>query len=150
MMSNLSTVLAAVLFIAAGGPQDDAGKKELEKLKGVWTTKSIEYNGKQHEKLAKQLRFVFKGNAATVEGSDEVRKEYAKFTFKLDPGATPKLFDLTVAAGVQKDAVMEGIYELKGDQLRICLKVLGQDRPTEFASPEGASIALLVLKREKQ
>jgi uncharacterized protein (TIGR03067 family) len=150
MMSNLSVVVTAVLFVAVGAPQDDAGKKELEKLKGVWTTESIEYNGKQHEKLAKQLRFVFKGNAATVEGNNQVRKEYAKFTFKLDPGATPKLFDLTVAAGVQKDAVMEGIYELKGDQLRICLKVLGQDRPTEFASPEGASIALLVLKREKQ
>jgi uncharacterized protein (TIGR03067 family) len=149
-MSNLSLVLAAVLFVATGAPQDDAGKKELEKLKGVWTTETIEYNGKQHEKLAKQLRFVFQGNAATVEGNDQVKKEYAKFTFKLDPAATPRLFDLTIAAGVQKDAVMEGIYELKGDQLRICLKVLGQDRPTEFASPEGASIALLVLKREKQ
>jgi uncharacterized protein (TIGR03067 family) len=149
-MSNLSVLLAAILLLPAAGPQDDAGKKELEKLKGTWTTESIEYNGKQHEKLAKQLRFVFQGNAATVEGNDQVKKEYAKFTFKLDPAATPKLFDLTIAAGVQKDAVMEGIYELKGDQLRICLKVLGQERPAEFTSPEGASVALLVLKREKQ
>ena len=97
-----------------------------------------------------QHRFIFKGNAATVEGNDQVRKEYARFSFKLDPSAMPQLFDLTVAAGVQKDAVMEGIYELKGDQLRICLKVLGQERPAEFTSPEGASVALLVLKREKQ
>jgi uncharacterized protein (TIGR03067 family) len=149
MKRKLPVVLAVVLLVAADAPKEDPGKKELEKLNGAWTTASIEYNGKQHEELAKQLRFVFKGDTATVEGSAAVRKEYAKLTFKLDPSTTPKLLDLTVLAGVQKDAVMEGIYEMKDDELKICLKVLGKERPTEFASPAGASIALLVLKREK-
>lgn len=30
-----------------------------------------------------------------------------------------------------------------------CVKVFGSDRPTEFKSPAGASIALLTLKRKK-
>src|SRR5262249_24170983 len=149
MKPKVLVLLVAVLLVAADTPPGDAGKKELEKLQGTWTTATIDYNGKPHEQLARQLRFVFKGDVATVEGSDEVRKEYAKLTFKLDPSTTPKLLDMTVAAGVQKDAVLEGIYELKEDELKICARVFGQGRPTEFASPEGASIVLLVLKRDK-
>jgi uncharacterized protein (TIGR03067 family) len=55
--------------------------------------------------------------------------------------------DITIAAGSQTDATMEGIYELKDDELRICAKVFGKDRPSEFAAPEGSSIVLLTLKR---
>ena len=84
-----------------------------------------------------------------VEGDGKVRKEYAKLALKLDAGTTPKCVDLTVADGVQKDAVLEGVYELKGDELRLCVRVFGKDRPTEFKSPEGSSIALLTLKRQK-
>ena len=45
---------------------------------------------------------------------------------------------------------MEGIYQLKDDELKICLKVLGGDRPSEFNAPEGSSIVLMVLKRNKE
>ena len=86
----------------------------------------------------------------TVEGDGKVRKEYAKLALKLDPTTTPKCVDMTVAGGIQKDVVMEGIYELKGDELRLCIKVLGnKERPGEFTSPDGASIVLLKLKRQK-
>ena len=85
-----------------------------------------------------------------VEGNDKVKQEYARFKIKIDPTTMPKLFDIKVSAGVQKDATMEGIYEFKGKELRICLKVFGMDRPAEFSSPDGKSIALLVLKRPAQ
>jgi uncharacterized protein (TIGR03067 family) len=134
-------------LLAADGASP--AKKELAKLAGSWSMAELHWNGKDmtgNPKVA--FRFVFKDDVVIVEGSDAVRKEYARLKVKIDPTTTPKIMDFTVAAGVQKDAVLEGIYELKGDQLRICAKVFGQDRPGEFASPEGSSIVLLTLKRQ--
>ena len=147
MKPQLLLVLATGFLLAA----DDAetpGKKELEKLEGTWTTAALQYNGKDLAEKYK-LKFVFKGDQASVEGNAAVKKEYAKILFKLDPSTTPCCVDMTIGAGVQKDAVIEGIYQLKDDELRICARVFGKDRPLEFSSPEGSSIVLLVLKREK-
>lgn len=94
-----------------------------------------------------QFKFTFTGNEATVEGNEEVKKEYARLKFKLDPSASPKQIDFTVALGIQKDAVIEGIYAIKGDELKICAKVFGKDRPTKFESADGSSVVMLILKR---
>ena len=144
------TFLAAAVTAAADQPADDAVKKELARLEGGWQATSLEYDGKAHEEVAKQLRLVFKGDAVEVEAGEQVRKEYGKLTVKIDPTTTPKIMDITVAAGEQKDAALEGIYELKGDELKLCVRVIGTGRPAEFAAPEGANIALAVLKREKK
>jgi uncharacterized protein (TIGR03067 family) len=136
-------LLAVVSTVGAGDAKD--AKKELAKFDGVWNVTEVTYNGKDHSKL--KFNFVFKGDEVVVEGDDKVKVEYARLKIKVDSTTTPKIFDLTVGAGVQKGADMEGIYELKGDELRICVKVFGKDRPGEFSSPDGSSTALLVLKR---
>jgi uncharacterized protein (TIGR03067 family) len=146
--------LACVCLLAAGvvfpalAAEPDAVAKDRKAFQGEWAVEALEYNGKD---LKDKYNFSFacKGDVLTVQGDGAVRKEYAKLTFTLDPSTTPKCVDLTVAGGGQKDAKLEGIYELKGDELRLCVKVLGSDRPTEFKSPAGASIALLTLKRKK-
>src|SRR5262245_7986842 len=143
-MSTLGIVTACLLPLAA----DDAGKKELEKFQGTWVTKKLEYNGKDvTEKYG--IRLVFKGDVGTVKGNDAVQKEYARLQVKLDPSTTPRCVDMKILGGVQKDAVIEGIYELKGGELKICAKVIGNERPTKFDSPAGQSIVLLVLERKK-
>jgi uncharacterized protein (TIGR03067 family) len=149
-MHRLLTCILVLPLLLGADKAEDAIKKDLAKFEGSWKTESIEYNGKQFDDLAKQMRFVFKGDTASVEGNDRVAEEYAKLKFKIDPSTTTKLVDVTVTAGIQKDAVMEGIYEIKGDELRLCLKVQGSDRPTEFKAPDGSSTALIVLKREKK
>ncbi len=131
--------------ISAGDAKN--AKKELAKFDGVWNVTEVKYNGKDHSKL--KFNFVFKGGEIVVEGDDKIKVEYARLKVKIDTTTTPKLFDLTVGAGIQKGADMEGIYELKGDELRICVKVFGKDRPSEFSSPDGSSIALLVMKRQR-
>jgi uncharacterized protein (TIGR03067 family) len=144
MKTTIGLCLAAALMIG-GGDANDAKKKELAKFDGAWNVSEVTYNGKDHSKL--KFNFVFKGDECVVEGDEKVKVEYARLKIKIDPSATPKIFDVTVGAGVQKGADMEGIYEFKGDELRICLKVFGKDRPTEFTSPDGGSVALMVLKR---
>lgn len=148
--------LACLLLLVGAGfgvaaDNDDAVKKEVAKLQGTWTATSLRWNGKDmgtEGKLA--IQFVFKDDQATVKSSKDVEKEYAKITFKLDPSTSPAIVDMLVSAGVQKDAKIEGIYKIKDDELTICAKVFGVDRPTEFESPGGSSIVLLVLKKEKQ
>jgi uncharacterized protein (TIGR03067 family) len=150
-MRWLLMLTTAGLLAGAGDAPKDAAKKDLEAFDGTWTTTTIIYNGKDF--LAQSntpLRFVFKGGEAVIEGSDEVKKEYAKIKVKLDPSAMPKCVDITVTGGGQLNAVIEGIYELKKDEIRLCAKVFGNERPTEFASPAGSSIALVVLKRDNK
>jgi uncharacterized protein (TIGR03067 family) len=145
MKASLLLLLTAVPLLGADAAKE-AVKKDLDKLQGTWVPVSLKYNGEELGNV--KFKMVFKGDQATVEGNDEIRKEYAKITFKLDTETNPRCVDLIVTAGVQKDVVMEGIYEVKDGEIKMCVKVFGKDRPTEFASPEGSSIVLVVLKRE--
>jgi uncharacterized protein (TIGR03067 family) len=136
------------LVLTADDPKDLA-KKDLAKLQGTWTTASLIYNGKDLSNDGKlKLKFSIKDDKGTIEGNDQVKKEYATITFKLDPSTSPRCVDMTIDAGVQKDTVIEGIYELKDDEFKICAKVLGKERPLKFESTEGSSIVVIVLKRD--
>jgi uncharacterized protein (TIGR03067 family) len=131
------------------GADADDTKKELARFAGTWSLSELNWNGKDltgNPKTA--FRFVFKGDEAVVEGSEAVRKEYARIEFKIDPSTRPRIMDITVTGGTQKDAAIEGIYEFKDGQLRICARVFGKDRPGTFEAPAGSSIVLVVLKRE--
>jgi uncharacterized protein (TIGR03067 family) len=141
-----------MLALVSPTPADDAKKevkKDLDRLQGTWTVMALTYNGEDSAAKVPNLQFKIEGDVLAVVGNDEVKKEYAKMQLVLDPATKPKLLDFKVTGGTQKDATIEGIYELKDDELTICAKVLGKDRPTKFESPAGQSVALLVLKREK-
>lgn len=143
MRKHLCVAFAALVSLSQVSGQDD---KNLPKLEGTWATTTLTYDGKDFEKL--KIKFVFKGTQIVVEGSDSIKREYARLTFKLDSSTKPPLMDLTVAEGAQKDTTFEGIYELKDGELRICCKIIGNERPTEFAAPAGSSNAFLILKKE--
>jgi uncharacterized protein (TIGR03067 family) len=146
----LAVLGVLIAGLSARGEPPAEVKKELERLQGKWEFVSLVYNGKDFFADGKaRFDFVIKGDHVTVEGNDAVRKEYATLRLKPDPQTTPHCLDIVVTGGAQKDAVIEGIYELKGDELRICAKIGAKERPTEFASPEGASIVLAVLKKAK-
>jgi len=148
MSKCLNSIAVFVLLVGArgSGSAQDA-KKEVEKFQGTWNVTQLTYNGKVIEGEKANFKLVFKKDRFTVEGNDAVRKEYATISFKLETGTTPKLFDMSVVGGTQKGADIEGIYEFKGEELRICAKVFGKERPAKFESPEGSSVVLLVLKR---
>lgn len=47
------------------------------------------------------------------------------------------------------DLQVRGIYELKNDGLKICIRSAGGNRPTEFMAETGSKCLLFVLKRGK-
>lgn len=140
-------VLGVVLLVAAD--KADKPAKDQDQIQGTWETTAVEFNGKDLAADGLKLKFTFKGATASVDGSEQIQKDYAKFTFKLDPSTSPKSIDLIVSDGDKKDEAIEAIYELKGDELKLCAKVGVKERPAKFASPEGDQIALIVMKRVK-
>ncbi len=148
-MKKLLGLLVLLASSSAGAGDNKDGAKEIGKLQGTWIMTELKYNGKDlSEDTKTKFNMVFKEDVATVEGNDELKKEYATVKFKLDPAASPHLVDIKILTGSQKDSVIEGIYQFKGDEFKICANVFGNDRPAEFAAPEGASTVLVVLKRQ--
>jgi uncharacterized protein (TIGR03067 family) len=137
--------LALVTPVALGGRKTDDAKK----LRGTWTLVSGEDQGKPipPEKL--------KGNRVaisdkTIVASDRDNKKVYVMTYKLDPSQKPHAIDMTVVEGDEKlkGKSAKGIYELKGDTLRLAYAFAGA-RPTEFATQKGDKQLSFVLKRVK-
>jgi uncharacterized protein (TIGR03067 family) len=151
MRTRTLAALVLGLFLAAAAGADDATKKDLDKLQGTWQTVSGEFNGdKLDEELCKVLKFVCKGDKFEVQGPADILNQYAKGAFKLDATTTPKTLDVTIGGGDKKGDVIESIYELDGDNLKVCGKLVGKERPADFTTKTGSNMVSLVLKREKQ
>jgi RNA polymerase sigma factor (sigma-70 family) len=138
---------------AADTPKKETVKTDKERIQGTWHMVSAEVDGVpapfagKPEEDAKMLA-VFAGDKWTTgffkgEG----------FTFKLDSDKKPKAIDLQPAEDAKKTLL--GIYELDGDDLKICICTADliapgkQERPAAFATKEGSNTMLVVLKRQK-
>jgi uncharacterized protein (TIGR03067 family) len=139
-------VLAAGLSVAA----DDSKKESLEmdyaKLEGTWRVVSLEVEGvKIPEETIKDSRLIIKGKEFTM------KEKIATYRGSLiiDPSKKPTTIDLKFTEGPEKGNTSLGIYELEGDDLKLCLTVTAKDRPTEFAAKPKSGHGFEVLKREK-
>jgi uncharacterized protein (TIGR03067 family) len=152
MRIPLVTLLCTLVVAASGGTgarADDkaAVEKELKKFQGTWTFESVETGGKEIQATEfKGMTVTFEGDKFTVKKGDEVIQAA---TQKLDPSRSPKTLDVTVTEGLNKGAVMLGIYEISGDTLKVCFDPEGKKRPTQFKTGPGSQ-TLVVHKRVKQ
>ena len=143
------TLLAVGVLLAADAPKDDA-QKDQEALQGTWRPVSSEQGGKDQTDEAKDHTLTFEKDTFTVKKGDEVR---IKGTFKVDPSKKPKTIDMTITEGRKEQdngKELHGIYELTKDGLKWCTGEPGEtDRPTEFATKEGAKHLLVSFQKEK-
>lgn len=141
---------------------DKAGaKKDLELLQGTWNIDSMAWGGKSLPKdLMTGYKFVFAGAKLTWEGAIGIQSRAGKVMaigdavyrcdFKIDPGQEPKQIDITLPLK-KGDRTLLGIYEIKGDTLKVCYFASDTGRrPTDFATKEGLSIGYIVLTRAKK
>lgn len=150
MRIALETLLCTLALTASGTRANDKAdvEKELKKFQGTWTFESVETGGKEEPAAEfKKMSITFEGSKFTVKKSEEVIQVG---TQKPDPSRSPKTLDVTVAEGLNKGAVMLGIYEISGDTLKVCFDPEGKKRPTEFKSASGSQTFVAVHKRVKK
>ncbi len=128
-------LLAALL--AAGC----AAKDDHEALTGVWKVVSAEEGGKPAEESIKT------GNVLIIDDDFSLYDAKIRRTMRytIDQTKSPRHIDLDWDKLVQP-----GIYELKGDDLKVCYDQTGKTRPTAFKTQDGDKVLFLVLKREKK
>jgi uncharacterized protein (TIGR03067 family) len=127
---------------------EDESEKDLQKMAGAWTPVLMQLNGKkQPEELLKSIRLSIKGDKySTVVG-----KEKDEGTLKLDATKEPREMDITSNVGENKGKAIPCIYEIKGDELRVCYGLKVAERPIDFKADEDAKgvVMLITYKRAR-
>ena len=154
-MRSISLLAAALLMAAAALAEDKkaddkAVKAEMKKLEGAWKTSSAEMGGKEFKPADIGMEKVrIKGSKLTFLTKD---KEVATFEITIDPSKKPKHMEWVKS---KKADPLPCIYELKGDELKLCFPLLPKEKAkVEIKRPEGFEtkdkpVGLIVLKRQK-
>jgi uncharacterized protein (TIGR03067 family) len=119
---------------------------DKDELQGEWAATSGEINGKPAPaEEVKATRFTFKGDALLMRHAKDNGKP-DEGTYKVDPKQSPKQLDIT-----SKNKTLHGIYEIKGDELKVCFETgeKPENRPTKFATSAEKEEVLIVFKRQK-
>src|SRR5262249_762923 len=136
----------------AQGDKDAAGK-DLALLQGTWKVTAMEFGGQSlPAELLTGYKHTFAGNKLTWDravgmmskaGQVTAIEGVYECTFKIDPGKEPKQIDITLRMP-KGDRTVLGIYEIKGETLRLCFSFMGR-RPAEFSSKDNPHMGNMVL-----
>jgi uncharacterized protein (TIGR03067 family) len=143
-MKKLVLVLAVCLLLGADKKEDV--KKDQDKLQGTWTVVSAELDGNKLPQDQAKGELVFKGDKYSYSAGGET----GEGTYKIDPSKKPKTMDAVPADGPFKGQTVEEIYEVEGDELKICLATPGTKRPTDFTAAAGSNRMSFTYKRAKK
>ena len=130
-------------------PKGVAAEEDDKKaLKGVWQAKSVEFQGNASpEDKFKTLRFTFKEDLLLFRG-DRMGENQDIYIYSIDATKSPKQLDLMKLKDTREGVA---IYELKGDELKVCLLREGSNegRPTEFTTKKGSDRVLIVFQKKR-
>ena len=140
MLKRTAGLLSIGFVILVAGSVSAADK---DKFQGKWKAEKAVRNGEEApaDELTK-MRIEFKGNLAIPYEGDKAEDE-AEYT--LDETKKPKTIDIKPKKG--EDKMIEGIYEIDGDTLKIAFG--RKSRPAKFESAVGSDVMYIVLKRIK-
>ena len=72
----------------------------------------------------------------------------ALMTVALDPTTSPKTVTFEFAAGPLKGQKRHGIYEVAGNELKLCYGPVEKPRPSQFAAPDKSGYFLEVWAKQ--
>ncbi len=147
MTWRMLLAVTAGVTVAATGLRGDSAEQDMKKLQGTWRLVSGVNQGKPlSEKVLKGALLVIKGDGHKVKVGDVT---YVG-RHKLDPDKKPRTIDITDTEGPFKGKTVHGIYELIGDEFRLCYALPGKARPKTFAAKASSGHRFHVWKREKK
>lgn len=138
-------LLLGVSCLMAADPKEDAAK-ELRGLEGQWQFVAITSEGKDIPKdVVKAARLTIEGHRFTLRLNTQTHTGI----INLNPAVHPKTIDVTYNSGPERGKKALGIYEVRADALKVCMGVVGAERPTKFVSKPRSGHVLEVLVKEK-
>jgi uncharacterized protein (TIGR03067 family) len=150
MRFTIGVLSLGLVLAGSTRADDDAAKKDLEKLAGKWTVVSAEQNGEPLDRIKNgTLEIVAKDGSFTIKTASGSE---LKGTITLDPTTKPKQADLYHTEGVLKDKTWKAIYDLDGDTLKLCYLDADstKERPKEFKAAKDSECLLVVVERVKK
>lgn len=157
-MSRIATVLGvwAMASLAAVGA-DPKPADDLTALQGNWKLLQCEFEGTQMPgEVMKKVTGVYDKAEYYLYFVDRPAKDGGKpdvmlltlANVTLDAKASPKTITFEMTEGQLKGVKRQGIYELAGNQLRLCYGPSDKPRPTEFKAPPGSGYFLETWARQ--
>jgi uncharacterized protein (TIGR03067 family) len=146
--STGSLISTTVVLISAPVLRGGDAKADLDKFQGTWDVTGYERNGEKFPVKAITFTGDNMKRYAVAGDPSPSRPEWA---IKLDPSKKPRAIDAMVLTGPQKGKTRVGIYQLEGDELKLCFaRPDVKERPGEFKSTEGSELEVITLKRSKK
>jgi uncharacterized protein (TIGR03067 family) len=139
-LAVIGIVLVSALPSLAQEPTGD-----LKALQGAWT-------GMVGPNKDFPITLTFEKSSVTISLTTPEGEEVTiKGEIKLDESKTPRQLDwinFTLPDGTKPETNL-AIYEIKGDEFKVCSGGPGQDRPTEFKDDPNGMPNLVVFTRKK-
>ena len=123
---------------------DEACRGDLEELQGIWRTIAVEVDGSPVASwLFENARLVITGDRFTLRNPLPDADQRTEGVLRLDAGKVPKQLKLTLDGG----QILEEIYELEGNTLRVCYPIKHGKRPTSFKTTPQSGLSVVVYER---
>jgi uncharacterized protein (TIGR03067 family) len=157
-MFRIVVMMAGVLGLAAlavGQPPatPSTAQSDMALLQGYWKPLQIEFEGKSQVTNAdelKKLTAVFDQSEYHLyfkdAGKDPIKLAVMNVT--LDPSTNPKTILFEFARGELKGQKRHGIYELAGNQLKLCYGPVEKPKPATFAAQANSGLFLEVWAKQ--
>jgi uncharacterized protein (TIGR03067 family) len=134
-------LIVSLAPFARGGDESDA-----RLMNGTWKPVSAELAGEPWaQKVLDIMKLDIKDENYTVHVGDQSDEG----TVKRDSSKSPKTMDIKGTKGPNEGKTFLAIYELKGDELRVCYDLSGKSRPLEFATKAETQLFLVRYRRAK-
>ncbi len=126
---------------------DEASRGDLQKLQGKWRTIAAEVDGSPVDSwLFENASLVIAGDRFTLRNPQPDADQRMEGVLRLDAGKVPKELKLTLDGG----QMIEEIYELEENTLRVCYPIKGGKRPTDFKTTPQSGRSLVLYERERR
>ncbi len=142
-MNRQSVILLGfIAFATLIARESNAQQGGADELQGTWVVTAFEIDGKTEQIPGGNISYTFNKDKLVMRQPGLPDTEG---TYKFDASKTPKQMDWISVKATDKE-VMEAIYELKGDSLKLAYQGPKGKRPTSFDSKQ---TVVMHLKREK-
>jgi uncharacterized protein (TIGR03067 family) len=152
-----STLVMGVIAMGSATTIAAEPKDDLASLQGNWKPLQCDYQGvpQMPADQMKQVTVVFDKNEYYLYFRDKDRNGEPKalvlalLNVTLDPTTSPKSIMFEFKDGPLKGQKRHGIYELAGNQLKLCYGPADKAKPTEFKAPVNSGYFLETWARQK-